>query len=307
MAEKRKILPPGYRPPVAFVLFYEQSVNKYFSISTSSTLCPKDLDLDTVKEMDQFVVVDHKVEYNVQYISHSSSQSEIQLKMEKLQKMLDSGKVIDEDTSFGFLDRSLEANVSKSHDSDSHDTVESINSASTSTDTITTSPTSLLSPHNELQQLISLQKQSNNLLEELIRGQGRLRRTISKCALVEKKSVATSALEPTEPVHFHGKDLVKIGASNLDMCQYGTMIARKMWNDEELKNGRLLPLRSKGRPSLSPIRSNIWIKAMKSRFSIDDLSDMKQAITAVNQLGSDIGLGKRKRLAPPTAPEERDE
>ena len=86
-----------------------------------------------------------------------------------------------------------------------------------------------------MQQLILLQKESNKLLKEIIQGQARLRRTLNKYSQTsEKKPLQCSndGQRPSKSVVFQGMNLVKIGAPNLDITQYGTLIARKLWDDE---------------------------------------------------------------------------
>lgn len=80
------------------------------------------------------------------------------------------------------------------------------------------------------------------------------------------------------------------------MMTYAAKLARHLWTDEELSNYRLLPIRGKGRPSLSEDKTNLWVKAMKARFSIDDDEDLRPAIVAINQLGIDLRSGKRRRV-----------
>jgi len=308
MTEKRKVYPPGYRPSVSYGLFFEESVNKYFRISTSSTLWPKNLDLTTVSEMDRFVLRDGNLTYDVRYITHSTSESEIEMKIMKLQKALDDGKVMDSNASFSFLDSSIRSEPQMAATASArapisdrnHETTRSIPEEDLMNETTKRSTINSVPEANEMQQLILLQKENNRLLKERNQGQARLRRTLNKYSQTsEKKPVQCSDDEqrPSKPVYFQGTNLVKLGARNLDICQYGTLIARKLWDDESLKTCRLLPSRVKGRPSLSPTRSNIWLSAMKHRFSIDDTDEIKPAITAVNQLGSDLALGKRKRPA----------
>lgn len=78
---------------------------------------------------------------------------------------------------------------------------------------------------------------------------------------------------------------------------YGTLIARRLWDDEELQSSRLLPQRRKGRRPLSPDRTDKWLKAVTSRFRVhQDSDEVMSAVGAVNQLGLDLKSGKRCRL-----------
>ena len=74
-------------------------------------------------------------------------------------------------------------------------------------------------------------------------------------------------------------DLVKLGPRNLDFTRYGLKIARLLWSDEELKNGRLFPKGANGtQQPLSPIRSEKFKKSLKGRFHAIDEEDLQPAI-----------------------------
>lgn len=223
------------------------------------------------------------------------------MKQTRLQRYIDSGQHLNADDSLRFLNASFSwSDMGEGDVEANHETTRAILEEDLTNETTEFSTISSVPEANEMQQLILLQKESNKLLKEIILGQARLRRTLNKYSQTsEKKPLQCSNDEqrPSKSVVFQGTNLVKIGARNLDISQYGTLIARKLWDDESLKKCRLLPSRVKGRPSLSPTRSNIWLSAMKHRFSIDDTDEIKPAITAVNQLGSDLALGKRKRPA----------
>ena len=67
-----------------------------------------------------------------------------------------------------------------------------------------------------------------------------------------------------EPVLFADTNLTSIGYRNLSPRNYGLLIARRLWSDEELKSQRLRPRRSGGRPPLSPNRTTSFEEALKN-------------------------------------------
>ena len=69
--------------------------------------------------------------------------------------------------------------------------------------------------------------------------------------------------EPHEPIMVNNVDILKIKPRG-SVSQVGLAVARHLWSDDELTAGQLLKLRAKGRPPLSPVRSNLF----KSNLSV---------------------------------------
>lgn len=110
-------------------------------------------------------------------------------------------------------------------------------------------------------------------------------------------SASSSALSDTEatPVLYKDCDLTKIGERNMTPTEYGIELARKLWTDDELREGILCPKRRapSTRQALDPNRSRLFLQACRSRFK-DEVNTVS-ARDAANQLGCDIRRGIRKR------------
>ena len=94
------------------------------------------------------------------------------------------------------------------------------------------------------------------------------------------------------PVIYNDTNIATLGHKNLDPSQFGLLLSRHLFTDEELKEKMLYPKRTSGRSALSPVRSQKFVEAVESRFC-DEAVD--EAIRSANSLGNDLKKGRRKR------------
>ena len=170
----------------------------------------------------------------------------------------------------------------------------------------------LLEIRNKMDEMNTYLQQNNSVLKSISMSYEKTRKLMSKMinrfpqhlsqseteaspSNVDGSEESTANLTSAPSVLYEGKDIVRLGRGNLSMMTYAAKLARHLWTDEELSNYRLLPIRGKGRLSLSEDKTDLWVKAMKARFSIDD-KDLRPAIVAINQLGIDLRSGKRRRV-----------
>ena len=324
MASKREIRPPKSRfnvtETVVHTIFYIPSENKYIVVPSNSTLYPANLDHECVQPLTAFEMKDRLERFEALYVTHSSSYSEIERKQNLLQNYISSGQTLDAKSSLSFLRESF---------GDDESSISQSQNLTLSTSEIQPDPpvdfdvtvssqqapleTSVLQQMFEKQiEILHYQEKSFKLFQTMAKNIERSRKLLYKIAnrSVKTGEFATDGnrteplgsepqvedIFPREPVIFEGTDLVSFGKKNANIVSFGLDIARRLWSDDELKNGRLLPRRSRGRPSLSHEKSGLWTKAVQTRFQLDDAEDMRPAIVAVNQLGVDLKSGKRMRV-----------
>jgi hypothetical protein len=102
-----------------------------------------------------------------------------------------------------------------------------------------------------------------------------------------------------EPVMHNDTNLATLGERNLSPSEFGILLARQLWSDEELRAGLLLPRRrslNNARQGMSPTRSGLFVRACRSRFG-DEVAT-ETARDAANQLGCDLRRGIRARRDP---------
>ena len=150
----------------------------------------------------------------------------------------------------------------------------------------------------DLSKLCKLVKESNNLFRKQLEESVKTRKLLTK--LLNSKTNSTDITDAAnftniEPVIYEGKNLATLGERNLDPARYSVTLARQLWTDDEMKNKMLFPQKINSRESLSPNRSELFLKALKSRFNFhhENQDEIKSAVGAVNQLTSDISRGKR--------------
>ena len=321
--QRRTILPPKVHSSVIHGLFFIPMENKYIVVPSSSTSFPKAFNEASVQKLDTFAMKDAFDTFQTYYIGHSSSLSEINRMQQKLQKHIDEGKTVDANSSLRFLRESFsqEENAEEEQEmiprtsgSISMDASFTTNTLGRSSSHLPSHPTAvdLLERILETLQMISTQiDKLNKRHDDVAKDVDRCRKTLIKVlnkrkgtpaavdtvqAMVEGTTEDHKAPGPREPVMHDGIDLVKVGRGNMDIVAYGVRLARHLWSDDDLANGRLLPSRSRGRPSLDEEKTILWSSAVRNRFSLDDDDDIKPAVRAVNQLGVDVKMGKRRRL-----------
>ena len=86
---------------IKFVLFYLPEEHKYLHLSTASTLCPR-VDYEKVAPLKAFELSDKVSEFPAIYICHTDSKPEIEIRMNFLQKYIDSGKLINARNKYAF-------------------------------------------------------------------------------------------------------------------------------------------------------------------------------------------------------------
>lgn len=287
---KRKIAP--YKATqLHYVLFFLREENKYFVISSASTIYPKDLDIDAVKVLQQFKLKDSLTSFPAIYICHSESKSEMETKMSKMQSYIESGRTIDADSSMRFLRESFNLSPAKEQSVDITESPESDCEPSGSQCMQVPSP-------GISDAILKAIERGNSLLEEILKEQRKLRRNlVKKCHADQKDRTENSDEVPAvlEPVMFEGVNLTSLASRNLCPSNFGLLIARKLWSDDELKSQRLRPQRSTGRPPLSPNRSVIFEQSVLARFPSAGADALSEATAAINQLGNDLKSGKRSR------------
>lgn len=263
---------------------------------------PKNIDIDNVSPLDEFVLKDRMFEFPVLYLCHSSNKKEIEIKESKLTHFIDSGKHLNKESSLRFLESSFCQDKS----------VENVSvldeSQSSTTSPVPTSSKRPQDPINELMaaqcvstkltKLCQLTEENNNLLKDSIKEQIKFRKLMQRHFPPNPQRVIQEEREDTkEPVLFNGQNLVTLGSKNLDKSNFALVLARRLWSDDELKTYRLLPKRSKtGRPEFSPTKTQLFINASCNRFNIEpDSEELTMMARAVNQLGNDLVKDKRKR------------
>lgn len=97
------------------------------------------------------------------------------------------------------------------------------------------------------------------------------------------------------PIIFNGIDLVKLGHNNYDASQFGLVLGRTLFTDAELSAGMMDPKRVNSRVPLSPNRTMLFKQVVEARFQRK--SSIEEAVSSLNQLGTDLKRGKRKRRA----------
>lgn len=279
-------------------------------LTTASTLFPKDLDLSKISPLTEILLRDSISKFKGLYVCHSESKSEIDMKMANLQRHIESGGCINADSSLNFLRNSFNED---DNDTDSTILLEEEEAPRSSSglvndgscnDQITQlhNPTESLieeSVSQKLEHLIRVSEKTNKLLSDSLREHARTRKLLGRWLQKLKPHEIEHDSEGTwtvEPVLYNETDLLKIGNKNLDVTNYGLKIARTMWTDAELMESRLLPKREiSSKKPLSPNRSDLFKRAIISRFRLHDEDEVYPAIHAVNQLCTDLKAGKRRR------------
>lgn len=319
---KRRVSPPKpfhQRTSLAYAIFYLPEENKYMVLSTASTLFPKGVDLDSLVPLTEIELRDRFSSFPALYVQHSSSKDEIDVTQVRLQRFIDSGKLINKESSLKFLQESF-------HEECSSQETSIVESSPPSPINVTQADISD-NPNNESDELSEDLPQpsnfdimlSNRKLSTIIENQNRSFKTLtslstelSKCRKILSRAfskkytaevkttidiAAQSCIETDRPkVLYMGKDLVSEGRRNLELTHYSLRIARILWNDDELLEMRLLPKSNSVLP-LSPGRTELFLKAIRARFNITDDDELEPAIRAVNQLCIDLKRGRRKRSA----------
>lgn len=158
--------------------------------------------------------------------------------------------------------------------------------------------------HSEYRKLCKLMKENNSLLKQQLEESVKTRKLLAKLLQSSKKETTNEnerPVVPADPVIYEGTNLLNLGARNMDSRRYSITLARHLWTDDELKGKMLFPRKVNSRAGLSPVRSELFLKSLKCRYhyNSDNEEEIKSAISAVNQLTSDVTRGKRlKRKLP---------
>lgn len=268
----------------------------YEIIHSNHSLLPKDFDYDKTEIKSKLTM---KPGFDAIIIAKSESEDDLKLAARRLSSKLDYERVSLSD-SFGFLDRS--ANLSQSGD------------ATTSEVTVTEDPDVEADAETDaddeeeeeeedkldadvkldVSMDVSIAKQQLVLMRTQVRTQKQILKELKTIKrYLRKGDVETKKpKENITPVFYKGVDVASLGSRNFDPSQFGVTLGRYFFSDDELQKNMLHPKRQSGRPPLSPERSQLFTKAINSRFGADAL---EEAVRAVNSLGNDLKKGRRKR------------
>lgn len=302
MSTKRVILPPKRHGSPFHILFYLPEEHKYIELSTASTLLPKTFDLNQAKPLEAVSLKDKVTDgvINSYYLYHSNDKDDISLRRERLQRMIDSGRHIDKDSSLNFLNSSFCEGDSQLTDADSLPSgVENSVATNASHQRIDDQGETkhlLMTLNNNIVENTNLQKEILKELQKCRRNTSRILNSLNTDK--GRKEPQPPESLACEPEVYEGFDLTELKPHNMDLSAFGLKVARKLWTDDELATCRLLPRRDTGRKnSLCKEKSEVFRRAIMKRFHFVDEEDIIPAVTAVNQLGSDLSRGKRKRLS----------
>ena len=287
---------------VCYVLLFWEDEQKYELLPSSSTYFLHGTDLRNALPKERVRLRD---ETEATVIAVSEDKNDILKLQQRLEKKLNKGSRIQiDDDSFGFLHRTIEAEDGESFASPPASPETNPCSASVSAsqpECNMSTPVPL--PDREIPPPVSVEEK---LLRQLVQRSGRQEKLLTAILRELKRQrpkrstdahVLTQVDKDLEPVVFENQNLIECAPRNATPSLFGIEVARVLWNDDELKSGRIGTCkRRRGRPSLDIERQALWIKACETRFH-HDYDMMDQAKAAVNQLGNDLNQNKRKRLS----------
>ena len=239
------IIPPKAHSPVIHGVFYIPAENQYVVIPSSSTLFPKDFDERTVRPWEKYEMKDRLETFEALYIFHSTSKTEVDRKQAQLQDYIDIWKSQD------YFDSGKHI--------DSHSSLFFLKSL------------------NETEDDCEIESHVSNLPD------------ISVAAL--EKSVEASHCE------ISAKEDVSLADSLQELKQeiaksnrYLHLISKDVERNRKLTSkliNRLSDVFKNQSQSLNNeeiAQENLWMKAVKTRFSIDDeeSEEVQSAVIAVN-------------------------
>lgn len=289
--------------PRHYYLLYFYEEKSYSIVPAISTMFTSSVDHHAIK---QNILLRNNVAAKVMLISNSKQ--DLEVAHDRLEARLDESKSFDaRKSSLGFLcdnascdddevcepsEEQTRCGTSQRSNSQSINPVEHDNS--TDEEIVEERIQAETSIMNEvLKQL----KRCNKLQHQHLNEQVKCRKILTKLLKRSPGGTEDNHTVSPDPVIYNGVDLTSLGPNRLDVSNFSLLVARKLWKDEELMKNRLFPKRNTSRGSLSPNRSKTFESAIRSRFRCadDDDDDLRVAINAVNQLGSDIKSGKRRR------------
>ena len=288
---------------VCNVLLFWEDEQKYESLPSSSTYFPHGTNVRNALPKERVRLRDETV---ATVIAVSDDKNDILKLQQRLEKKLNKCSHIQiEEDSFRFLDRTSEAEGNgESFASSPASPVTSppCSAAASASQPECNISTSVSPSDREIPTPVSVEAK---LLRPLVQRSGRQEKLLTAILRELKRQrpkrstdaqVLTQVDKDLEPVVFENQNLIECAPRNATPSLFGIEVARILWNDDELKNGRIGTCkRRRGRPALDIERQALWIKACETRFHHDcDMID--QAKAAVNQLGNDLKQDKRKRL-----------
>ena len=312
---------PWESKPTKFYLFFIRKENKYVHISPVSKWWPKDLKGENLTKGDLVTLGSGDKQFDAEFITSSDSFRKIEEKAKKLQRRLNSNRLLD-DTNFSFLNSSTNSAVLPSqrddknetdydidHESDTSDDSDSNSSLKSSScsdqsllrgnfagKTLKTQKPSLIrsiprTSFDSSVQVCRLLRETNRILTKQTQEIRRLRQSILRS---HAHPDISSDFDKCDPVIFKDIDITKMGRKNLDHTQYAIYLIRKLFTDEELVGKSIFPKRVTSKPPLSPRRSQAVSDAIKSRFQFDfESPQLQECFNSINQLTADVSRGKR--------------
>lgn len=157
--------------------------------------------------------------------------------------------------------------------------------------------------------LLTNNSQQLKVMESSLKQLKKIRKALEQNSGRPNAYVAPSddTIESLEPIMYNGVDIVRLGNRNLSPSEYGILLGRFLWSDEELKDGILCP-KKRSQATRSPLdneRSNVFLNAVFTRYGRDE-DAVCTARDAINQLGCDIRRGSRHRRPPLISSERTD-
>ncbi|MEL7524031.1 MAG: hypothetical protein AAGJ80_20820, partial [Cyanobacteria bacterium J06553_1] len=289
---------PWEKKDMMYYLFYISKERKYVYFTPISHWWPKHLDGNLLVRHQAVHFSSDGIEFVAKFIMAFSSEKEVMSMATKLTKKIDSEK-LNTSSSFAFLDSSSASQELSGAsaqqtvpDLDTHGhTIESFSDDDASSSCSSASDQSLLEGNftkkrntpkapdrfqssrplgqksTDSAEICRLLRVNNKLLTDQTKEIRRLRRAVLLNPFSRTNPVADT--DSADPVMYAGKDVTKIGRSNLDHTQYAVYLVRSLFRDEELVGKSIFPKKITSRPPLSPRRSSVVSDAIRSRFRLD--------------------------------------
>ena len=308
MRAKEVVPKPWETRRVLYFLFFIPNERKYFYLSNVSKWWPSGTVGENLVKLQQVEFSNGGETFTAEYIMHSDKEKDVEGEAKKLnRKLLDNSS---ERLNSSFFNTSAEATQSRaqsrsrSNESDSNESDSDESSPSptrrppkprqvTGPGSAGTTESNLVLEGGFLR-LCSLVSANNQLQRRQLKQLVKIRKGISRG--ISRLSSVTEEIptEPMEPVMFGNTDLTKLGKRNIEPSRFAVLVARTVFSDEEMKGKSLFPKRVTSKPSLSPTRSDLIARTLKSRFHLNDDSEgLQEAVNAVNQLTADVSRGRR--------------
>jgi hypothetical protein len=301
LIERRMALP--VKPPLRWYLMLFLEERLYTIISSSSLQFCRSTDHSSLKENQNVILKNGSA---AKIVKIASVEEHLKVYQRRLERKLDCCSSINDTDSFAFLNNTINSEfetqkefcapkeVNKDVDANIEGPFEVTDLDVESEETQST--------NSILLNILKEQQKTNELLQQSISYQREhskhLKKLHKKCLSDSTKPVADVEVSLLPKVMYENVNLTAIGSRSLDPSNYGLVLARQLWTDEELKGGMLAKKRSSsGRPPLSPNRSLLFNEAIKARFGFEENDCLTDAQRAVNQLGNDLRSGKRQRYA----------